>query len=179
MAAKLDVEAVKISQASSVFGLVDLTTDVVGVLPVANGGSGLTDTIPAVHGHKNLVSGAAAVPLFEISLPGDDQQIGYQVHYTITFADGTNAAINEGMVHSAAYRANGGLVTTANPVEAVETNVKTGGTNTVDTWTSTAGAGKITVLLTATKGNAVGVVTLGAVHYAVRLSDAGPVVTIL
>ena len=119
---------------------------------------------------KALTSGAGATGIFEIAIPTNNTSVGYTIDYVISFADGTNYAIHKGMAFGSAYRDGAAAVTGQAPVEGLETNHNGAGSNTTDTWSSTAAAGKITINLTATKGNSVGAVTLGEVSYTVRLS---------
>lgn len=117
---------------------------------------------------KALVSGAAAASIFEIALPTDNTYVGYKINYVIGMADGTNAAIHTGVVIGCAYRATGGVITATNPAEDSETNTNTSGSSTADTWTAVTAAGKVTIKLTSTKGNAVGAATLTSLFYSVE-----------
>jgi hypothetical protein len=119
---------------------------------------------------KALTSGAGATGIFEIAIPTNNTSVGYTIDYVISFADGTNYAIHKGMAFGSAYRDGAAAVTGQAPAEGLETNHNGAGSNTTDTFTVVAGAGKITISLTATKGNSVGAVTLGEVSYTVRLS---------
>lgn len=151
----------------------------IGVGAKGTSGSSLNTLVHrnyVVSGARTLVSGAAAVGFVEIRLPFNNSYAGYEIHYAIGMADGTNCAIHVGKCFGAVYRNGAGTVSGNIPTEGSETNHNSSGGNTSDTFTVTAGAGKLTVNIAATKGSGVGSATLSEISYQILVNGYATIV---